>query len=277
MATHHTPAGAVLDLRLPAGSIEVTTAEVDSTTVTIEPLGGGDAARDAIASTREDATTERDGTVRVIVHVPDRGKLLRLRGEPELLLRVTAPHGARLKATTLSADVRADGQLGGVEVKTASGDLALADVDGPVVVHTQSGDVRVGAVTGDLRSHTMSGDLVAGDVDGSLVVKTMSGDVTVGAVGGSLNASSMSGDIGVAGLRAGAAALSSMSGDVDVAVARGTRVYMDVKTLSGDARSDLPLSDEPDPAGAAELTLRVSTKSGDVRVRRAPERATSQA
>ena len=277
MATHHTPSGALLDLRLPAGSIEVTTAETDSTTVAIEALSGGQAAEDAIAATREEAVTERDGTVRVIVHVPDRGRLLRLRGEPELRMRITAPHGARLKASTLSADVRADGQLGGVELKTASGDVALPDVDGPVVVHTQSGDVRAGAVTGDLRTHTMSGDLVAGDVDGSVVVKTMSGDVTLGAVGGSLDASSMSGDLGVAGLRAGTAEMSSMSGDVDVAVARGTRVYMDVKTMSGDAQSGLPLSDEPGPAGGAELTLRVSTKSGDVRIRRAPERATSQA
>jgi Putative adhesin len=277
MATHHTPSSAILDLRLPAGLIEVTTTDTDSTTVSLEPLGGGDAAREAIASTREEAVGEGDGTVRVIVHVPERGRLLRLRGEPELLLRVTAPHGARLRATTLAADVRADGRLGAAELKTASGDVALPDVAGPVDVRTQSGDVRVGAVTGDVRVHTMSGDLIVGDVDGSVATKTMSGDVTLGAVARSLEASSMSGDLEVAGVRSGAADLSSMSGDVDVGVARGTRVYMDVKTLAGDARSDLPVSDEPIGAGSAELTLRVSTKSGDVRVRRAPERASGRA
>lgn len=274
MATHSTPSGVVLDLRLPAGSIELTTADSDSTTVALEPIGG-DAAREAIESTREEAVSERDGSVRVIVHVPDRGKLLRLRGEPEILMRVSAPHGARLNASTASADVRAEGRLGGVDLKTASGDVSLPDVDGPAKVKTQSGDVSGRAVAGALDVHTMSGDVSVGDVGGDATVKTMSGDVGLGLAGGSLEASSMSGDIDVAGVGAGAAELSSMSGDIDVGVVRGTRVFLDVRTLSGEARSDLPVSDQPESATGPELTLKASTKSGDVRIRRAPERTAS--
>jgi hypothetical protein len=275
MATHPTPSGVLLDLRLPAGSIELTTTESDSTTVSLEPIRDSDAAHEAIAATREEAVTERDGSVRVIVHVPDRGKLLRLRGEPEILMRISAPHGARLHAATLSADVRADGRLAGADLKTASGDVSLPDVDGPVKVKTQSGDLSAGAVAGALDVHTMSGDVSTGDVGGNASLKTMSGDVALGLAGGSVEVSSMSGDIDVAGVRVGAAELNSMSGDIDVGVVRGTRVFLDVRTLSGDARSDLPVSDQPESGTGPELTLKASTKSGDVRIRRAPERTAS--
>ena len=65
----------------------------------------------------------------------------------------------------------------------------------------------------------------------------MSGDVRIAAAAGSVRASSMSGDIEIGTLVAGEADLSSMSGDIRAAVAPGVRVYLDLKTLSGDARS----------------------------------------
>jgi Toastrack DUF4097 len=273
MATHQTPSGVLLDLRLTAGSIEVTTTESGSTTVSLEPLGGGEAATELIEATREEAVRESDGSARVIVHVPERSGLGRLRGQPDLLMRISAPAGARMKATTASADVRCDGQLGGAAVRTASGDVTLDDVDGSVDVRTQSGEVRMGRVSADARAQTMSGDVTAGDVGGSAYAKSMSGDVALGLVAGSVEALTMSGDVHVRGVRSGSVELSSMSGDLEVGVARGTRVYLDVQTLSGEARSDLPVSDRPTGEKGPEVTLKASSKSGDVRIRRAPDPA----
>jgi DUF4097 and DUF4098 domain-containing protein YvlB len=103
-------------------------------------------------------------------------------------------------------------------------------------------------------------------------VKTVSGDVKAGP-GASVDLATVSGDVRVASLRRGEAKLRSLSGDIDVAVERGTRVYMDASTLSGDAGSDLDLQDAPTSGDGAELMLEASTKSGDVRIRRAAETA----
>jgi Putative adhesin len=273
MSTYTTPSGVVLDLRLAAGLIEVSTSDGDTTTVSLEPLSNDDQSRELIAATREEARSEADGSTRIIVHVPEKTGLRRFLGTPEVLIRVQAPTAARLNATTASADVRCSGRLGGAAIKTASGDITLPDVDGRVEIRTASGDVRLGNASGQLRVQSMSGDVSAGDVGGDLFAKSMSGDVMLGVAAGSVEASSMSGDIRVAEVQAGSVSLSSMSGDVDVAVKRGTRVYLDVSTLSGEARSELPMSDQPSAEGGAELTLRANTKSGDVRIRRAAEPA----
>jgi hypothetical protein len=273
MSTHPTPSGALLDLRLAAGSIEITTADTDSTTVTLEARGDDEAVRDLIERTREEAVQESDGTTRVIVHVPEKSGIRRLFGSPDVLMRITAPHGAKLRATTASADIRCAGRMGATSVKSASGDIELPDVDGPTELRTQSGDVRCGKVAGELHASSMSGDVTVGDVAGDTFAKSMSGDVVLGNVTGSLEASTMSGDVKVASVRAGSVELSSMSGDLDISVQRGTRVYLDVQTLSGEARSDLAVNDQPEGGATAELTLKASSKSGDVRIRRAPETA----
>ena len=273
MSTYTTPSGVVLELHLPAGLIEVTTTDGDTTTVSLEPMGNDEQARELIEASREEAVTESDGGTRIIVRVPEKTGLRRFLGSPEVLIRVQAPAGARLNATTASADVRCSGRLGGAAVKTASGDISLPDVDGRVEVRTASGDVVMGNAGDQLRVQSMSGDVVTGNIGGDAFAKSMSGDVTLGEVAGSLEASSMSGDIRVGRVQAGSASLSSMSGDVEVGVKRGTRVYLDVSTLSGEARSELPMTDGPPAEGAAELTLRANTKSGDVRIRRAAEPA----
>ncbi len=273
MSTYTTPSGVALDLRLTSGLIEVSTSDGDTTTVTLEPLSHDDQARELIEATREEAVSEADGSLRIVVHVPEKTGIRRFLGTPEVLIRITASTGARLNATTASADVRCSGRLGGAAIKTASGDVTLPEVHGGVEVRTASGDVRVADVTGELRAQSMSGDVTTGDIGGDAFAKSMSGDVSLGMAAGSVEASSMSGDIKVAGVRKGTATLSSMSGDVDVAVVRGSRVYLDVSTLSGEARSELPVSDQPSADGGAELTLRANTKSGDVRIRRAADRA----
>lgn len=218
MSTYTTPSGVALDLRLTSGLIEVSTSDGDTTTVTLEPLSHDDQARELIEATREEAVSEADGSLRIVVHVPEKTGIRRFLGTPEVLIRITASTGARLNATTASADVRCSGRLGGAAIKTASGDVTLPEVHGGVEVRTASGDVRVADVTGELRAQSMSGDVTTGDIGGDAFAKSMSGDVSLGMAAGSVEASSMSGDIKVAGVRKGTATLSSMSGDVDVAV-----------------------------------------------------------
>jgi DUF4097 and DUF4098 domain-containing protein YvlB len=269
MATHNTPNGVVLDLRLGAGSIDIETAEGDTTTVELEPLGG-DESRAAIEATTEELTIDRDGRTRLRVHVPrNKGGLFRFRGEPAVGMRIVAPPGADLHATVVSADISARGTLRAATAKTVAGDISLGEVTGATELKTVSGDVRCGDAAASMHVDTVSGDVWLERVAGDLAVKTVSGDVRTGAAGSSADVATVSGDIGVASVRQGEAKLQSLSGDVDVAVERGTRVYLDASTLSGDAASDLHLQDAPAAGDGPELTLNASTKSGDVRIRRA--------
>jgi hypothetical protein len=71
--------------------------------------------------------------------------------------------------------------------------------------------------------------------------------------------------------------LQTVSGDARIGVARGTRVWIDAVSVSGDLDSELGLEDNM-PAGddVAEVTgevvpLHVKTVSGDVKIVRAAE------
>ena len=69
----------------------------------------------------------------------------------------------------------------------------------------------------------------------------------------------------------------TVSGDVRVGVGRGTRVWIDATSVSGDLGSELglddrePDTDEPDPGGGPVVPLHVKTVSGDVSIVRATE------
>ena len=68
----------------------------------------------------------------------------------------------------------------------------------------------------------------------------------------------------------------SVSGDVEIAVARGTRVYLDISSTSGDTVSELDMSDPVD-RWEPDLDLQVNTVSGDIRIVRGPARPSSGA
>jgi DUF4097 and DUF4098 domain-containing protein YvlB len=125
------------------------------------------------------------------------------------------------------------GSAGGrVQIRTASGDLGVARAHGPVKAQSVSGDVEVG------------------EADAAIEVQTVSGDLKVGRVA------------------AGPLTVNAVSGDVDVAIVPGTAVWLDLRSLSGDMRSELDSGDGP-ADGEHVVEVRGKTVSGDVRVRRA--------
>jgi Toastrack DUF4097 len=267
MTTHSTPTPPRLDLRIPAGVIEVELEARDTTTVELTAISGGDAAQAAIDATRQELRTA-GGQPEVIVHSPEKpGKLRGFGRQPELRLRVIAPLGSTVRASSLTAEIECSAGAHDVNLKTISGEITLGDATGAVKLDSTSGDVRVGRVGGPLQAGSISGDITAGAIGADSRARTMSGDVTIAAAAGSLRASSMSGDIEIGNLVAGEADLSSMSGDIRAAVAPGVRVYLDLKTLSGDANSHLDAG--ADAPSGPQLTLKASTKSGDVTVSRA--------
>jgi DUF4097 and DUF4098 domain-containing protein YvlB len=300
-----TPGPVALELKVPAGLIEVETGGGEQTVVELEPMRDDEGTLAAVEAARIELRERAAGGPQLRVTVDDVGAGVGIdlpftRGErerggrrfrfgffrsPEVLVRVRCPHGSGLAAESGSADILGRGhfgdvklttgsgdidlgQTGNLEVSSASGDVEVAHVAGHTQINTASGDVQLRHVQGDTRVNTASGDTVVDQAQARLEVNSASGDVLVRDLASSATVSTASGDQRLASVGEGEVTMKSTSGDLYVGVRRGTKVWMDVQTRSGDASSDLDVTDEPPGEGAPALELRANTMSGDVRIAR---------
>jgi hypothetical protein len=268
-----TPGKTRLRVKNAAGSISVDPSETGRTTVELEALRDDDATREAI----ERATVELNGND-VVVEIGTGGKgfgvgpaWISFGRTPQVGIRIRCPEGADLDCTTASADISAQGRLGEVEVKSASGDVAVEYAAG-LRVQSASGDVRATTVQGEARIQTVSGDVRLGSVAGPVSATLVSGDLAIDDAATDLTAKSVSGDQRIGAVREGQIKLQSVSGDVRVGVRRGTRLHVDVNSTSGDVSSELDVKDRPSgEAAGPEARLQAKTVSGDVEISRAAE------
>jgi DUF4097 and DUF4098 domain-containing protein YvlB len=270
MPTFETPGNVSLQIKLPSGHVLVKTADEPRTTVEIVALGRrGQDAIDEIEIT----TDERSG--RHVVKIEQRDKFrwgpIQISWGGDFECRVTCPPGTDLELAGASTDVRADGEFGNVSARTASGDIRLQTVGGSLQVKTASGDVFVGDIGGEASLTTVSGDVGVERMGAQLTARAVSGDVTIGTVAGELGLSTTSGDIDLKSVVNGDVRLQTVSGDVRVGIARGTRVWVDAASVSGDLGSELGLEDQQnaDDADSPVVPLHIKTVSGDVSVVRA--------
>jgi DUF4097 and DUF4098 domain-containing protein YvlB len=279
-----TPGPVKLDLRLGAGEISVETAEVQETTVVLEPLRDNDATMASIANARVELR-ERAGAQEVAVDVRTRGRGLS-RGA-EVLVRVTCPEGTSLESKSGSADVEGRGRFGSVEIESGSGDVELGEVAGDLRVDAASGDVAIGSVGGEARLNTASGDVtiksIQGDaklnsasgdviireVGGELAVNTASGDVLVREARSSVTVNTASGDTEIGNVSTGKVTLKTASGDVKVGIREGSTLWVDARSRSGEVTSTLPVSELPPDGNGPTVELRANSMSGDIEIVRA--------
>jgi DUF4097 and DUF4098 domain-containing protein YvlB len=267
--TFVTPGHVVLDVRIPDGSIEIETAETADTTV---ELTGPDEAE--LLEIARLAMNERDGSYEVVVEVEDRfsffGGRLRFGRTAELRLDVRCPHGADVRIRTGSADTRGRGRFGDLTLESGSGDVSFDGVAGEAGVKAASGDVALRAVGGPAVVQTASGDVAIERVGGDTQVRTASGDVLVRDAGAGVSANTASGDIQIDAVAEGAVTLQSASGDIRIGIRRGSRVWVDAKSMSGETSSELEIGDEPVAEEEGPLVeLRATSMSGDIQVLRA--------
>jgi DUF4097 and DUF4098 domain-containing protein YvlB len=223
-----------LDLSLPAGEIELDAAPVAETVVELELVRGSELAV-------EEARVELRGDDLVVkVDHP----------HAEVRLRLQVPEGSALQAKTASGDVRARGRLGDAEVKSASGDVKL-DAVGSLEAKLASGDLEVAQVAGEARVDSASGDVELGETAAGVNVRTASGDQQVGSV------------------VEGKVDLSSASGDIRVGIKRGSRVWVDARSMSGDVSSELEVGEDVPGDDGPLVELQVTAMSGDIQVVRA--------
>lgn len=259
-----------LDIRLASGTIEVD--PMLDGRVEVELTASDEESQRLIDETRVELS-ERHGRPSVLVDVPQkRGFSFGLSfGRGGITCRVRCPQESGVQVRGKSADVLIRGTVGGLNVATASGDIEADRVTGGVNVKSASGDVTVRDAGDAVSVQTASGDIELEVVHGPVNVATASGDVTIGEAYDNVSANTVSGDQRHGAVMRGNVSAQSVSGDVDVAVRRGSQVYLDCSTVSGDTHSDLDVSsDAPSGGDGPKLDLRARTVSGDITIRRAP-------
>ena len=189
-------------------------------------------------------------------------------------LTIKAPTGSSCSVATASADLSCIGQLSGLSMRTASGDVTAESVTGDVTVQSASGDILLNRAGGDVTINTASGDIQASHVAGATRLNTASGDVVITSCGSSVTAHTASGDIQLGAVANGRVELRSASGDMTVGVVPGLGVYLDLASTSGNVRSDLDPSDGGGhESGNAAVQISCRTLSGDIRIARASDEA----
>jgi hypothetical protein len=275
--TYSTPGALRLNLEIPAGRIEIETANTDETRVELE-ANGNEFIRELVEGARIEILRRGDGH-EVVVEVKMRhGFWISFGRGPDLRLRISCPHGAELDVRTKSADLQAHGEYSTVDVKTASGDVSIQQARDDVRVKTASGDVHLDEGRGGLNANSASGDLHVGTLAGEANIQLVSGDVHIRDAGDSITANTISGDQRLEAVFRGRMDLRAVSGDISVGVRRGSRVFVDANTVSGSTVSELDLSDAPAQESTREaplVELFAKTVSGDVRIERAPAPSTT--
>lgn len=258
MPEFDTPGSVSLEIRLPSGRVRVTTVDEPRTVVELTAKGrrGSDAFEDIVI--RAD---ERPGGHVITIEQKDKFRWgpIQISWGGDFEVHITCPPGADLDLAGGSTDLAVEGELGEVTAKSASGDISLQDVTKKLQLKTASGDISVGTIEAEGTVVTVSGDLDIRRILAPLTARMVSGDVQIGAI------------------EAGDLQMQTVSGDVRIGVARGTRVWIDAVSVSGDLDSELGLADqapadpgEHEPAGAV-VPLHVKTVSGDVNIVRAAE------
>src|SRR6478609_6062767 len=257
-----------VEIRLNAGDIQI-----DPTLdgrVEIELTAHDEEAQEIVDAAR----VEQQGN-RVLVDVPQKrggfsfGSLF---GRQGIDCRVRCPEGSLLTVRTKSADLSVRGAIGGMNVATASGDVEADRVNGGVNIKSASGDVRVSVVTAGANVQSASGDVEIGSVKGN----TASGDVTINEADDNVNVNTVSGDQEHGAVMRGSVSALSVSGDVRIGVRRGSKVYLDCTTVSGDTSSELEVSPEAPATDGPLVEIRAKTVSGDIRITRAPAPAANE-
>ncbi|HEV2784196.1 MAG TPA: DUF4097 family beta strand repeat-containing protein [Actinophytocola sp.] len=207
---------------------------------------------EAVRQTRIELTGNR-----VVVRTP---LALPLRTVP-VAVTVRAPAGSHVTARSGAASISVTGTAGRLDLHSGSGEINAERADGAASVQSGSGAVRLGAMPAGLRARTGTGDVEVSAVGGPTSLHTGSGDVWLGAVSGDVMARTGSGDLTVADATSGQIELQTGSGAIRIGVRKGSPAEVDLSSATGEARSELALSDTR-PESEPTLRIRGRTASG---------------
>jgi len=225
---------------------------------------------------RVDVTGDGDRTT---VHVVVKSHFLGFGSDGEAHLLIHVPVKSSISTSLVSSDVMVAAVRGDLKLQTVSGNVS-GEAGGDVSAHSVSGNVTFAAAAAKaIEVKTVSGDVILTGGDADTEVTTVSGTarITLGtpsrarfqSVSGDLSANfAMGPDAQIDG--------ESVSGDVKLEFAKVPAADFDIQTFSGEIKNCFgPKPVEPRYGPGSRLTfrsgdsrarVRISTKSGDVRM-----------
>jgi hypothetical protein len=176
--TFATPAPITAILAIPAGRIQFTAADRDSTTVEIRPANPSKGRDVKLAG--QTTAGYRDGILQITSPAGDR--IFGSSGAVEVTVQL--PAGSRVEAKAASAQFTTAGQLGEVTFDSPQATIKV-DEAATARLTTVDGDITVGRLGGDTKIRTVKGDIAVTEAArGTVVLRTQAGDITVGAAAG---------------------------------------------------------------------------------------------
>ncbi len=152
-----------------------------------------------------------------------------------ILTELTGP----IEVESVSGNIKVRGTTGKLALKTATADIDLANCVGDITAETISGQIRLKDGHGAITAETGSGLIKAQALDGTLHFTTNSGPIKSKDLSGQLSFYSNSGDISAAALHAtGPGFFDTTSGDLAIGLAQAPAAEMTLQTMSGDAVLD---------------------------------------
>jgi DUF4097 and DUF4098 domain-containing protein YvlB len=259
--TFDTPGPLELNVRVPAGDVDLETIEGSETVVEIS------ANPEIEEEARIELHPKRDGHELLVVIEKKSGFFRSFR--EDVRVRISSPPGADVELSTASADVEARGDYGAAKVNTASGDVRFEHIAGDASVNSASGDVTLDQIDGALTVNTASGDVEIRRIQGEAKVRAASGDISIDEADSALKVQTASGDVEVESVREGEVTLQTASGDIEVGIKQGSKLFIDARSMSGETTSELELGDAPTDGDGPQVDVRATAMSGDIKVKRA--------
>ncbi|MGH3292390.1 MAG: DUF4097 family beta strand repeat-containing protein [Trebonia sp.] len=173
-----TPAAITAIVAVPAGRIRLTAADRDTATVEVRPADPGK--RRDVKLAEQVTASYSNGVLRVAA--PAANRVLGSSGAVEVT--VALPAGSAVQATTASVQFTTEGPLGDVTLDSAQATVSL-DQAATARITIVDGDITAGHLGGDAELRTARGDIsVAEATRGTVVLLTQTGAITVGAAAG---------------------------------------------------------------------------------------------
>jgi hypothetical protein len=250
-----------LDVRTGAGDIQVGTGSDGTVRIVGRIRANGWAGvdvREQVQRVESDPPIDQSGNTIRIGGLKDWWSL----NHVSISYEVTVPVETRLRTRSGSGDQWIDGMRGPVdagagsghvrigrtsnevEVSIGSGDIEVEGAGGNLIARAGSGSIRAASVAGAVSARTGSGDVeIVQTAQGGVDVTTGSGDVFLSGARGPVRIRAASGDVVAQGQPAGTWILGASSGDVTVRVPETASFDIDVRTASGEIRTDYSLSE----------------------------------
>ncbi|MEA2909895.1 MAG: hypothetical protein QOJ15_1976 [Bradyrhizobium sp.] len=139
-----------------------------------------------------------------------------------------------------------------VDLKTAGGDITVADLDGNAATRTSSGSIKLAHISGAVDAADAGGDILVEEAGGKAVIRTSSGSIELHKARAGVEASDAGGDIRV-GDAASDVMANTSSGSIKLANVKGA---VEVKNAGGDIAIE-----------SADGSVKAATSSGSIKIK----------